>query len=121
MGYGRSGELIAQLLSENLIPFVAVDSSTNQVAKGKVSAECKPERATKGIASTFNYTALSAVSKVIMTPMLTLTLVHISPIQAQDLPVYFGDAGSPNVLHLLGVSQCYINLLAYITRLDICS
>ena len=37
MGYGRSGELIAQLLSENLIPFVAVDSSTNQVSKGKVS------------------------------------------------------------------------------------
>ena len=37
MGYGRSGQLIAQLLSENLIPFVAVDSSTNQVSKGKVS------------------------------------------------------------------------------------
>ena len=61
MGYGRSGELIAQLLSENLIPFVAVDSSTNQVAKGKVSDELKPETVTKGkVASTFNYTALSA-------------------------------------------------------------
>ena len=36
MGYGRSGQLIAQLLSENMIPFVAVDAATDQVAKGKV-------------------------------------------------------------------------------------
>ena len=38
MGYGRSGQLIAQLLSENLIPFVAIDAATDQVAKGKVRA-----------------------------------------------------------------------------------
>jgi len=66
MGYGRSGELIAQLLSENLIPFVAVDSSTNQVSKGK----------------------------------------------AHDLPVYFGDAGSPNVLHLLGAERAACAIIA---------
>lgn len=36
MGYGRSGQLIAQILSENLIPFVAIDSSSDRVAAGKV-------------------------------------------------------------------------------------
>lgn len=36
MGYGRSGQLIAQILSENLIPFVAIDSSSDRVATGKV-------------------------------------------------------------------------------------
>ncbi|GAX79910.1 hypothetical protein CEUSTIGMA_g7350.t1 [Chlamydomonas eustigma] len=66
MGYGRSGQLIAQLLSENLIPFVAIDSSADQVAKGK----------------------------------------------AQDLPVYFGDAGSPNVLHLLGAERASCAIIA---------
>lgn len=45
-----------QILSENLIPFVAIDTGTDCVAAGK----------------------------------------------AQDLPVYYGDAGSPAVLHLLG-------------------
>ncbi|GAX83065.1 hypothetical protein CEUSTIGMA_g10491.t1 [Chlamydomonas eustigma] len=66
VGYGRSGQLIAQLLSENLIPFVAVDSSSDQVYKGK----------------------------------------------AQDLPVYFGDAGSPNVLHLLGAERASCAIIA---------
>lgn len=47
---------LVQILSENLIPFVAIDTGTDCVAAGK----------------------------------------------AQDLPVYYGDAGSPAVLHLLG-------------------
>ncbi len=35
-GYGRAGQLIGQLLSENLIPFVALDVSNERVAAGKV-------------------------------------------------------------------------------------
>ncbi len=35
-GYGRAGQLIGQLLSENLIPFVALDTSNERVATGKV-------------------------------------------------------------------------------------
>lgn len=34
-GYGRAGQLIGQLLSENLIPFVALDVSNERVATGK--------------------------------------------------------------------------------------
>jgi len=66
MGYGRSGQLIAQLLSENLIPFVAIDVQTDRVATGR----------------------------------------------AQDLPVYFGDAGSPAVLHLLGAERAACAIIA---------
>jgi len=55
-GFGRVGQIIAQLLAERLIPFVAVDVRVDRVAAGK----------------------------------------------ALDLPVYFGDAGSPAVLHSLG-------------------
>eukprot|EP00955_Chlamydomonas_euryale_P059786 357496-Chlamydomonas_euryale.AAC.2 len=36
MGYGRGGQLVAQLLSENLIPFVALDASMDKIAEGKV-------------------------------------------------------------------------------------
>lgn len=53
MGFGRVGQTIAQLLSERLIPFVAVDVRVERVQAGR----------------------------------------------AADLPVYFGDAGSPAVLH----------------------
>ena len=35
-GYGRAGQLIGQLLSENLIPFVALDVANERVAAGKV-------------------------------------------------------------------------------------
>jgi TrkA-N domain len=49
LGFGRVGQTIAQLLSERLIPFVALDVRGDRVAAG----------------------------------------------QAADLPVYFGDAGSP--------------------------
>lgn len=66
MGYGRSGQLLAQILSENLIPFVALDVSTERVAAGK----------------------------------------------AHDLPVYFGDAGSPAVLHLLGAERAACAIIA---------
>ncbi|KAG1672722.1 hypothetical protein FOA52_005200 [Chlamydomonas sp. UWO 241] len=59
MGYGRSGQLVAQVLSDNMIPFVALDASYERVAQGK----------------------------------------------AHNLPVYFGDAGSPAVLHLLGAER----------------
>jgi len=58
-GFGRVGQIIAQLLSERLIPFVALDTSTERVQAGK----------------------------------------------AQDLPVYFGDAGSPGVLHSIGAHK----------------
>ncbi|KFM28849.1 K(+) efflux antiporter 2, chloroplastic [Auxenochlorella protothecoides] len=54
-GFGRVGRLIAEMLSEQLIPFVALDVDANRVAEGR----------------------------------------------ALDLPVYFGDAGSPAVLHAL--------------------
>ena len=49
LGFGRVGQTVAQLLSERLIPFVALDVRGERVAAG----------------------------------------------QAANLPVYFGDAGSP--------------------------
>ncbi|CAN1308710.1 K(+) efflux antiporter 2, chloroplastic [Linum perenne] len=64
-GFGRVGQIIAQLLSERLIPFVAIDvgiSSTNL-----------SDRVTLG--------------------------------RALDLPVYFGDAGSREVLHKVGAER----------------
>jgi monovalent cation:proton antiporter-2 (CPA2) family protein len=59
LGFGRVGQLIAQMLSEELIPFVALDTSAGRVQDGKGS----------------------------------------------DLPVYFGDAGSPAVLHSIGAER----------------
>ena len=58
-GFGRVGQIIAQLLAERLIPFVAVDVRVDRVRAGK----------------------------------------------ELDLPVYFGDAGSPAVLHALGAER----------------
>jgi monovalent cation:proton antiporter-2 (CPA2) family protein len=58
-GFGRVGQLIAQMLSEELIPFVALDTDAGRVQGGK----------------------------------------------ANDLPVYFGDAGSPAVLHSIGADR----------------
>jgi voltage-gated potassium channel Kch len=59
LGFGRVGQTIAQLLSERLIPFVALDVRGERVAAG----------------------------------------------QAADLPVYFGDAGSPQVLSHLNAHK----------------
>ncbi|KAL2892246.1 K(+) efflux antiporter 2 chloroplastic [Bienertia sinuspersici] len=58
-GFGRVGQIIAQLLSERLIPFVALDVRSDRVAIGR----------------------------------------------ALDLPVYFGDAGSREVLHKIGAER----------------
>ena len=58
-GFGRVGQIIAQLLSERLIPFVALDVRSDRVAMGR----------------------------------------------ALDLPVYFGDAGSREVLHKVGAER----------------
>ncbi|GLU00638.1 hypothetical protein SLE2022_179880 [Rubroshorea leprosula] len=58
-GFGRVGQIIAQLLSESLIPFVALDIRSDRVAFGR----------------------------------------------ALDLPVYFGDAGSKEVLHKVGAER----------------
>ncbi|KAL8119141.1 K(+) efflux antiporter 2, chloroplastic-like isoform X2 [Apium graveolens] len=58
-GYGRVGQIIAQLLSERLIPFVALDVRSDRVAVGR----------------------------------------------ALDLPVYFGDAGSREILHKVGAER----------------
>ncbi|PKU64194.1 K(+) efflux antiporter 2, chloroplastic [Dendrobium catenatum] len=58
-GFGRVGQIIAQLLSERLIPFVALDVRSDRVAVGR----------------------------------------------ALDLPVYFGDAGSREVLHKVGAAR----------------
>ncbi|XP_022770377.1 K(+) efflux antiporter 2, chloroplastic-like isoform X2 [Durio zibethinus] len=58
-GFGRVGQIIAQLLSERLIPFVALDVRSDRVAMGR-------------------------------------TL---------DIPVYFGDAGSREVLHKVGAER----------------
>ncbi|KAL4424105.1 hypothetical protein ABPG75_001406 [Micractinium tetrahymenae] len=60
-GFGRVGELISQMLSERLIPFVALDVSASRV------------QAREG--------------------------------KKLDLPVYFGDAGSPAVLHAVGAEN----------------
>lgn len=37
IGYGRTGQVIVQMLSEQLIPFVALDMSSERVTLGKVS------------------------------------------------------------------------------------
>ncbi|XP_076893322.1 K(+) efflux antiporter 2, chloroplastic-like [Bidens hawaiensis] len=58
-GFGRVGQIIAQLLSERLIPFVALDVKSDRVSVGR----------------------------------------------ALDLPVYFGDAGSREVLHKVGAHR----------------
>ncbi|CAN1308709.1 K(+) efflux antiporter 2, chloroplastic [Linum perenne] len=58
-GFGRVGQIIAQLLSERLIPFVAIDVGIDRVTLGR----------------------------------------------ALDLPVYFGDAGSREVLHKVGAER----------------
>ncbi|KAL3649543.1 K(+) efflux antiporter 1, chloroplastic [Castilleja foliolosa] len=58
-GFGRVGQIIAQLLSERLIPFVALDVRSDRVAVGR----------------------------------------------SLDLPVYFGDAGSREVLHKVGAGR----------------
>jgi monovalent cation:proton antiporter-2 (CPA2) family protein len=58
-GFGRSGQLIATLLSEQLIPFVALDMRSDRVTAGRES----------------------------------------------ELPVFFGDAGSPAVLHSVGAAR----------------
>ncbi|KAL8166971.1 hypothetical protein V2J09_008470 [Rumex salicifolius] len=58
-GFGRVGQIISQLLSERLIPFVALDIRSDRVTIGR----------------------------------------------ALDLPVYFGDAGSAEVLHKVGASR----------------
>ena len=59
MGFGRVGQTIAQLLSERLIPYVALDVRADRVLAGK----------------------------------------------AADLPIYFGDAGSPAVLQHVGAAR----------------
>ncbi|CAM6018307.1 unnamed protein product [Sphagnum balticum] len=58
-GFGRVGQIIAQLLSERLIPFVVLDVRSERVSVGR----------------------------------------------ALDLPVYFGDAGSREVLHKVGAER----------------
>ncbi|KAI5066344.1 hypothetical protein GOP47_0018968 [Adiantum capillus-veneris] len=58
-GFGRVGQIIAQLLSDRLIPFVALDVRSERVSAGR----------------------------------------------ALDLPVYFGDAGSKEVLHKVGAER----------------
>lgn len=58
-GFGRVGQIIAQLLSERLIPFVALDVRSDRVTVGR----------------------------------------------SLDLPVYFGDAGSREVLHKIGAHR----------------
>ncbi|CAK9258254.1 unnamed protein product [Sphagnum jensenii] len=58
-GFGRVGQIIAQLLAERLIPFVVLDVRSERVSVGR----------------------------------------------ALDLPVYFGDAGSREVLHKVGAER----------------
>lgn len=66
MGYGRAGQLIGQMLSEQVIPWVAVDTNAEAVSAGR----------------------------------------------KKDFPVYFGDAGSPAVLHLLGAERASCAVIA---------
>lgn len=58
-GFGRSGQLIAQLLSELLIPFVVLDMQSDRVQQGR----------------------------------------------GEEIPIFFGDAGSPAVLHSVGAER----------------
>ncbi|KAJ0245355.1 hypothetical protein HA466_0188030 [Hirschfeldia incana] len=65
-GFGRVGQIIAQLLSERLIPFVALDVSSERVTIAR----------------------------------------------SMDLPVYFGDAGSREVLHKIGAERACAAVVA---------
>lgn len=58
-GFGRSGQLIAQLLSELFIPFVVLDMQSDRVQQGR----------------------------------------------SEEVPIFFGDAGSPAVLHSVGAER----------------
>ncbi|KAA3469340.1 K(+) efflux antiporter 2, chloroplastic-like [Gossypium australe] len=71
-GFGRVGQIIAQLLSERLIPFVALD--------------------VRRYLKLLNKKLCSFSDRVAMG-------------RALDLPVYFGDSGSPEVLHNVGAER----------------
>ncbi|XP_024380474.1 K(+) efflux antiporter 2, chloroplastic isoform X2 [Physcomitrium patens] len=65
-GFGRVGQIIAQLLAERLIPFVALDVRSERVSMGR----------------------------------------------ALDLPVFFGDAGSREILHKVGAERASAAVIA---------
>jgi monovalent cation:proton antiporter-2 (CPA2) family protein len=65
-GFGRVGQIISQLLSERLIPFVALDVRSERVSMGR----------------------------------------------ALDLPVFFGDAGSREILHKVGAERASAAVIA---------
>ena len=65
-GFGRIGQVVATMLQERLIPFVALDTDPARVAAGR----------------------------------------------RKDLPVYYGDAGSPGVLHAIGAGRAACAVVA---------
>ncbi|KAH9732065.1 K(+) efflux antiporter 2 [Citrus sinensis] len=77
-GFGRVGQIIAQLLSERLIPFVALD--VRRIIKF-ISFQ-----------DVLNWRFLCFSDRVAIG-------------RALDLPVYFGDAGSREVLHKVGAER----------------
>ena len=119
-GFGRVGQLIAQMLSERLIPFVALDVSAGRVMVRAPPAKCRPglpdghsgpcgchpgceNGCPPQSPATQRHVASSTLLDLAPAPSLPL-----SPFQdgkALDLPVYFGDAGSPAVLHSLGADR----------------
>ena len=91
-----------QMLSERLIPFVALDVSASRV---QVRCSILPggwSRAQPLAASTAPCCCLECLLETPPFPGHTPT---IQEGKKADLPVYFGDAGSPAVLHAVGADK----------------
>eukprot|EP00891_Asterochloris_glomerata_P009258 jgi/Astpho2/9258/Aster-06836 len=90
-GFGRVGQIIGQLLSERLIPFVALDVQSDRVQAGKVLD------LTISLGDMCSVPATNCHQPT--------SVLDLQAGKELDLPVYFGDAGSPAVLHAVGAAR----------------
>ncbi|KAF8659978.1 hypothetical protein HU200_058061 [Digitaria exilis] len=97
LGFGRVGQIIAQLLSERLIPFVALD--VRRLDKGMALSQVEQAL---GVCLTF---ATGCMSRLTFLMRVCFLSDRVAVGRALDLPVYFGDAGSKEVLHKVGAER----------------
>ena len=110
-GFGRVGQIIAQLLSERLIPFVALDVRADRVQVIRLNRNQLWHADTAwppaGVTSRLQHGGLAGL-RITSTARLRGAMGVQGMLRARqagkelDLPVYFGDAGSPAVLHSVG-------------------
>lgn len=131
-GFGRVGQTIGQLLAERLIPFVAVDVRVDRVqvrdlcswprqpallvlepdawcALGSDCHSCGIGRIDRPQVTLWMWGACLDVGCLLLGCKVGVyylnALARAQAGKALDLPVYFGDAGSPAVLHSLGAHR----------------